>query len=393
MQSRLIDNLAGFARLLRGAGLTIGSEQLAQGVRALGLVGLRDQSDFYWALAASLVTRPEHKPVFDQAFDLFWRAHLRTNPVAELSVWRRDDTAAGDDDDTQVPLNLLLDASAAEADAGDKERATDQRESAAANEHLNDKHFDRMNVDELAAVKQRLGQLLFDPAPYLARRRERSVNGDAIDWRRSLRSIPRNGGTLLEFARNRRREEEPTLVLLCDISGSMQIYSRVLLHFVCAVAQRRKHTHAFLFGTQLTNVSRYLGGANIDATVDRITGETRDFDGGTRIGAALAEFNKQWSRRLLSRRSIVILVSDGLDGEDSSTLEHEVDRLHRSCRHLMWLNPLLRFSGFEAKASGIKAILRHVDSVHAIHSLRHVGDVAAALATAVPRRGVVKSFV
>lgn len=393
MQSRLIDNLAGFARLLRGAGLTIGSEQLVQSVRALGLVGLRDRSDFYWALAGSLVTRPEHKAVFDQAFDLFWWSHSRTNPVAELSVWRRDDTATGDDDDTQVPLNLLLDASAAAADAGDKERATDQRDSAAANERLNDKHFDQMNVDELAAVKQRLGQLLFDPAPYLARRRERSVNGDAIDWRRSLRSIPRNGGTLLEFARNRRREEEPTLVLLCDISGSMQIYSRVLLHFVCAVAQRRKNTHAFLFGTQLTNVSRYLGGANIDATVDRITGETRDFDGGTRIGAALAEFNKQWSRRLLSRRSIVILVSDGLDGEDSSTLEHEVDRLHRSCRHLMWLNPLLRFTGFEAKASGIKAILRHVDSVHAIHSLRHVGDVAAALATAVPRRGVVKSFV
>ena len=145
-----------------------------------------------------------------------------------------------------------------------------------------------------------------------------------------------------------------------------------------------------LYVSLSADTARFVAGMS---TVDRITGETRDFDGGTRIGAALAEFNKQWSRRLLSRRSIVILVSDGLDGEDSSTLEHEVDRLHRSCRHLMWLNPLLRFSGFEAKASGIKAILRHVDSVHAIHSLRHVGDVAAALATAVPRRGVVKSFV
>lgn len=354
----------------------VGPTQIEASVRAIALSGLRNRDDFYWALAGSLITRPEQRALFDQAFDLFWRTQSHTEKVAELTVWRRDDKPASSDNETDLPLHLLAESPAVVSDdfGGD---AADQRDSAADAEHLGEKQFDQMTADELAAAKQQLAQLPFETARFLGRRRERHSRGDAIDWRRSFRSLTR--GALPRFAYSRRREESPTVVVLCDISGSMQIYSRVLLHFVCALAQRRARTHAFLFGTRLTNISRLLGVGDIDAAVARICTAARDFDGGTRIGAALGEFNRLWSRRLLGRHAIVVLVSDGLEGEDSTLLELEIARLHRSCKRLMWLNPLLRYAGFEPKASGVKAILGHVDSLHAMHNLRHLGDVALAL--------------
>ncbi|HZP88455.1 MAG TPA: VWA domain-containing protein [Burkholderiales bacterium] len=386
MHTHLFDNIVGFGRLLRSVGLAAGPTQLAQAMQAIALAGLVNREDFYWALASSLVVHPEQKAVFDQAFELFWRAQLRTTAVAELNRWRRDDTAQSETESGPVSLEVLSEALAADEDAGEDASEADQRNSAAEVERLSDKHFDQMSEEELAAAKQHLAQLPFDTNPYLSRRRQRDVNGDAVDWRGSFRAMTRRHGGLPKFSYCLRREEAPALVLLCDISGSMQIYSRVLLHFVCALAQRRKRTFAFLFGTRLTPISRLCGGADLDRAVSRAVAAARDFDGGTRIGGALEAFNKLWSRRVLSRNAVVILLSDGLDADDSNVLDVEIARLHRSCRQLMWLNPLLRFEGFEPKASGVQTILRHVDSLHAVHTLRHIGDVAAAL-----RDGAAKS--
>ncbi len=385
MQTRMLDNIAAFGRLLRAAGMPVGAAQLIEGARAVALAGVREREDFYWALAASLVTRPEHKPLFDQAFELFWRAQLKTRPAAELTIWRaEEDATAGQGEEQAIPLRLFAPAQPSGQAEEDNPKA-DQRDSASDSETFTDKHFEHMTAEELAEAKRRLAALELEPAPYLTRRRQRDANGSSLDWRRSLRSLAHHAGAP-QLAYCSRREESPALVLLCDVSGSMQLYARLLLHFVWALGRQRKRTYAFLFGTRLTPITRYLQTSEVDRAVERICAAVQDFDGGTRIAAALTEFNKRWSRRLLSRKAIVILVSDGLEGEDASDLAAAAACLHRSCGHLMWLNPLLRFAGFEPKASGVRTLLRHVDSVHAVHSLRHAGDVAHALSSSVSWR-------
>ncbi len=383
MAGRLFDNMVEFGRLLRRAGVPVGSSQIVESVRAAELVGLRRRPDFYWALATTLVTRPEHKSVFDLAFQSFWSRETEQHPVRELVVWRRDDTpAAGDDAERERPIDVRGELPAVEDDGGVDGKPADQRDSASDAELLADKHFDKMSADELAAAKRELEAMEYELDLVRTRRRRRDAHGRFVDWRRSFPRMVRGAGAMMTFSRSSPREETPTLVLLCDISGSMQLYSRLLVHFACAIGARRKRTHAFLFGVRLTNISRHLGTGDVGRAVEAVCATTRDFDGGTRVGESLAEFNRKWSRRLLSRKSIVALVTDGLEGGDLALLTQEIARLHRSCAHLIWLNPLLRFDGFEPKAAGVKALLANVDSVHAVHSMRHLREVAAALRAA-----------
>jgi uncharacterized protein len=388
MQGLIFSNLVEFGRLLRKAGLPIGPAQIRESLRAVDLAGVRSRDDFFWALSATLVNRPEQRRIFDLAFELFWRLPETPDAVVDLERWRRSD--AGDDMQEEQRPHAAFDISgkAPTTEAVDfGENAPDQRDSASATELFGDKHFERMDGDELATARRALEQLAFAFRPVLTRRRERDRNGNVVDWRRSFRAMSRGDGSMSQFAYCSRREEAPGLVVLCDISGSMQIYSRIFVHFICALALAHSRTHAFLFGTRLTDISRYIAGSNIDRAVDKICATTHDFDGGTRIGSSLAQFNKKWSRRLLSRNATVLLMTDGLEGDDVPQLEGEIDRLHRSCRHLMWLNPLLRFAGFEAKAAGVRVISAHVDSLHPMHTLAHLTEVAEALRSPAPRWG------
>ncbi|MEO7403723.1 MAG: VWA domain-containing protein, partial [Burkholderiales bacterium] len=325
----------------------------------------------------------EHRRVFDHAFDLFWRAPATgEKSIVEIERWRRGDH---DDDDNESSADkqsvsvLGEDIAPDDDDEPGEHRSADQRASASTLETLGEKHFDQMDTAELAAAKRAIRDFEVDLEPIITRRRQRDPNGRKLDWRRSLRLMQRGGGAMTEFAYYSRREERPAIVLLCDISGSMQLYSRLLLYFACALGAKRRNTHAFLFGTQLTNISRLLVAKDIGPAVDTICATTRDFDGGTRIGASIAEFNKRWSRRLLARKSIVVLMTDGLDGEDTSELDAALGRLRRSASRVMWLNPLMRFPGFSPEAAGVKVLAKHADSMHGVHTLRHIGDVVAAL--------------
>jgi len=234
-------------------------------------------------------------------------------------------------------------------------------------------------VGEIDAAKRAIARLAFADDRTRTRRRVASPRG-RFDPRRSLRHAMRTGGELVAPKRVERAIQPPPVVALCDISGSMADYTRILLHFLHALGERRRVT-TFLFGTRLTNVTRALARRDPDEALALCSSQVEDWSGGTRIGASLDEFNKRWSRRVLSGGPIVLLVTDGLERDgDTATLEREADRLHRSCRRLLFLNPLLRYDHFEAKARGIRALLPHVDAMRPIHSVESVAELADAIA-------------
>jgi len=384
VHARLLENVAGFGRVLRSAGIDAGPARMAMALAALERAGVRNRADVYWAFASALLSRPEQRATFDLAFELFFRRPEGTGPDLEVELWRPDDQAVeGSDSLPPLPPELLSPPSTAE----DREDGQESSIASASGIEVSvDKHFDRMDPQELAAARRALERLQIALPWHRTRRRRSDPAGDSPDWRRSFRALVRSGGDSAEIARASVREVQPALVFLCDISASMQIYSRVILHFVCTVAAVHRRTFAFLLGTRLTDVSRLLRGGDIAAAVDRVCRETRDFDGGTLLGAGLAEFNRRWARRLLSRKAIVVLVSDGLEGADVDLLEREAGHLARSCGHLLWLNPLLRFEGFEPRAGGVRAIAHHAHQVCPVHSIACVADVATSLAQAFARR-------
>jgi len=210
--------------------------------------------------------------------------------------------------------------------------------------------------------------------------------GPRIDMRATLRNSLRGGASDIDLRRRRRRERHPPLVVLCDISGSMSRYSRMLLHFLHALTNDRDRVYTFLFGTRLTNITRQLRQRDVDVALARVAEAVEDWSGGTRIGASLREFNRRWSRRVLGQGALVIFISDGLDRDAGEGLAEEMERLHKSCRRLIWLNPLLRYEGFEPRSLGMRAILPHVDDFRTVHNLESLGQLAAALGSASARR-------
>ena len=225
------------------------------------------------------------------------------------------------------------------------------------------------------------------PLPEVAVRRTiAAAHGHAVDLRATMRGMTGAAGAAAPLAFRRRRRVPPPLVVLCDISGSMDRYARMLLHFLHALTNDRHRVHVLTFGTQLTNITRHLRHRDVDVALERVTAAVADWSGGTRIGASLREFNRRWSRRVLGQNAVVLLISDGLDADAGAGLAFETERLSKSCSRLVWLNPLLRYSGFEARPAGIRAMLPFVDDFLPVHNLQSLTDLAGALAAHPPRR-------
>ncbi|WP_018185138.1 vWA domain-containing protein [Kaistia granuli] len=374
---RLDENLVEFGRLLRRAGLPVGPAAIIDAIRAVEVVGIESREDFYWTLHAVLVTKREQRAVFDESFRLFWKPGRLQAPVL---VDRP--AASGPEREPPRPAAARV-AQALHADrppeaseaAEGVER--DLRLTASAQERFQRRDFAQMNAEEIAEAKARIARLAFADDRLPTRRLVAAARG-RIDPRRTLRAALRTGGDMILPLARKRATIRPPVVALCDISGSMNAYSRVVLHFLHALGERRR-VETFLFGTRLTNVSRALRLRDPDAALAACAGAVPDWSGGTRIATALHEFNRLWSRRVLGQGAIVLLVTDGLERDSLGELGAEMDHLHRSCRRLIWLNPLLRFDGFEARARGIRAILPHVDEFRAVHSLDAVGDLVRAL--------------
>lgn len=386
---KLAQNIAHFARALRRAGVPIGSGRVLDAVAAVQAAGFTRRGDFFYVLEACFVSRPDHCAVFAQTFRLFWRDPQYLDHMMSLLTPMvrgvQEDRAAKPAE--KRAAEGLLDGVGPEPDAGpDDEDGVeidiDASQTVSAAERLRTLDFELMSADEMAQAKRILATMTLPVKPLVSRRTKAGA-GRIVDWRQSMRVANRYGGELQRIATKAKRTRPRDLVVLCDISGSMSAYSRAVLHFVHAVANQSGaqwgRVQAFTFGTRLTNITRHLGTRDVDAALAAAGAQAQDWEGGTRIGACLAAFNRDWSRRVLGQGATVLLITDGLDRDPDGGLEQAMARLGRSARTVIWLNPLMRWADFAPKARGIQAMLPHVTSFRAGHNIASLQGLCAAI--------------
>ncbi len=395
---RLADNIVYFARTLRKAGMRVGPASVRDAIEAVLAAGIGTRDDFYWTLHAVFVSRREDHATFDEAFRLYWRSReliekmlAMFSPVAPDMRERQKPRAA----ESRVSDALFEGHRRNQPPQEVPEIEVDARFSVSENEVLREKDFSQMTARELAEARKAISELRlpFDRVP--TRRFKPDPRGRRTDPRAMMRGAMRTGGEIILPRFKSVRTVHPPLVVLADISGSMSQYTRIFLHFLHAMAEKRRRVHTFVFGTRLTNLTRQMRHRDPDEALADCARTVKDWSGGTRIGEALGLFNRNWSRRVLGQGAIVLLITDGLERDDVELLSAEMERLHKSCRRLIWLNPLLRFDGFEARARGVRAMLPHVDEFRPVHTLNALGDLVDSLShhradDADPRRWIGK---
>lgn len=389
-QGRLVENIMHFGRVLRIAGLPVGPGKVIDAIRATECVGITNREDFYWALHAVFVNRADQREIFDQAFHIFWKNPRILERMMQMVLpeFRGENSEKEED----APNRRVAEALAQAADRGSDDAETgDEIEFDAAltyspSEVLQTMDFEKMSQAEVAQALAAIKDMRLPIMDVPTRRYHPAAHGNRADLRATMRAVLRSGGDVIPLKKKKRIRRHPPLVILCDISGSMAKYSRMLLHFMHALTNDRDRVHTFLFGTRLSNVSRYLRHKDIDEALEKIGETVTDWSGGTRIGHCLHEFNNTWSRRVLGQGAVILMISDGLDRDAGTGLEDEMERLHKSCRRLIWLNPLLRYDGFEPRSMGVRAMIPHVDEFRTAHSLDSLEQLADLLSKPVARR-------
>jgi len=373
--SRLLDNLLLFGRILRAAGIAVHPGRLLDVVFALQHVDLRSRDEVYYACRALLVHRPEQIAIFDRAFDAFWTAH--TSDAVDAGDTRTQPRQDAGIERIAAAAETVTLADQAKDDEGTTERGVKIWSDAAG---IAKKDFATLTDDEVAEASAALERLVWNPGERRTRRWIRG-RGPRLDLRRALADSRRTGGDVVALPRQRRRIRSRPLVLLCDISGSMERYSRMLLHFAHAIALRHRRVEAFLFSTRLTRITRQLRTAQPDTALTAVSRAVPEWSGGTRIGRALKDFHQQWAGRVLAGGPVVLLVSDGWDCGDPGELAAQVARLQRRCHRLVWLNPLIGSIGYAPLTRGLRAALPFVDDFLPARTLTNLADLAVHLNT------------
>ncbi|GAB5446610.1 vWA domain-containing protein [Gymnodinialimonas sp.] len=387
---QLARNITHFARALRVAGLPAGPGRVADAIAAVAAVGFTERAEFYFTLRACFTSRPEHRAIYDQVFRLYWRdpqflEHMMSMllPAIQGAAEERRATA-GEKRAAEALLHGVERDLPEVSEQEGSEIDIDASLTMSREERLKTLDFEQMSVAEMAEAKRLIAQMTLSVPPLMTRRTMAAARGTQADWRRTMRVAMRRGGDVVSFERKDRRTRWPSLVALCDISGSMSSYSRAVLHFLHAVSNQKgagwAEVHAFTFGTRLTNITRHMGARDVDAALAAAGAEAQDWEGGTRIGVCLEEFNRAWSRRVLGRGAVVLLITDGLDRDEPERLAAAMERLALSSRRVIWVNPLLRWDGFAPKAAGIRAMLPYVSSFRAGHNIAALAGLAEAVA-------------
>lgn len=393
----LSSNLLTLGRDLRDAGMNIGSGQIINLVEAVSVIDCRRRDDFYSAAKTTLVTSPEQIPVFDLAFSRFWRRLMKPD-VATDELFERhefDMPPAPSDEAEQAQASKKQSAESQNGakkeraviavEDSDEETSEDEQDLDAlpedvivfsAREVLKKKDFAQFTPEEIAEARRLISAMNWKLGTRETRRKEKANNGDFIDYRRTLRHSLKHGGVPIELRRRRNKVKMRPLVLICDISGSMDRYSRLLLQFVHAMEQGLENVEVFVFSTRLTRITRELRRKNVDDAIEQVVNSVHDWSGGTRIGESIKTFNYEWSRRVLRSGATVVMISDGWDRGDPQLLATEMARLQRSCRRLIWLNPLLGAPGYQPLTQGIRAALPFVDAFLPIHNLKSLEALA-----------------
>ena len=384
---KLATNIVHFARTLRTAGLRVGPGQVLRAIEAVEAAGLRKRDDFYWTLHSVFVNRRDQREIFDQAFHVYWRNPRLLEKMMEMLL-PQVGVPAEQDERKQLSRRLQEalqpDRGEAPPDEGEPpEVEVEATFTVSDREILQHRDFEQMSQAEIDDALRAIARMRL-PVPERRTRRFRPARrGPRVDFRASLRRALRPEG-LTELRRREPRRRPPPLVVLCDISGSMARYTRMFLHFMHTITNDRDRVFCFTFGTRLTNVTRSLRYRDVDIALAKASAQVEDWSGGTRIGQSLHEFNNKWSRRVLGQGAVVVLITDGLDREGGDGLAAEMERLHKSCSRLVWLNPLLRYGAYEPKSQGNKAMLPHVDEFRPVHNLESLAGLIAALGAVTP---------
>ena len=385
----ILHNLLLFGHLLRRLGLNVHHGRMVDAIHVLEDIGMTRRVDVRSALRTLLVHRREDLPLFDEAFEVFWRQRkdrmstLDLRSMGEQRRYRRVEAGP-------PPPGQSSDGSDSQAhDPDEKYDRIDLTRTFSTREVLREKDFAGFTPEETLQARQLMASLRWSPGLRITRRKERG-RGPALDVRRTLRDSAQYGGEFLHLRTRRRKEKPRRLVVICDVSGSMERYTRMLLHFIHSLyGGLESRVEAFLFATRLTRITKQLGQRDIDQAVSEVAKAVPDWSGGTRIGAALREFNFRWARRTLGWGSIVLIVSDGWDRGETETLSEEMARLQRSCRRLIWLNPLAGAEDYEPLTQGMRAAAPYVDDLLPVHNLAALLDLASylnGLATSWPVR-------
>jgi len=387
LPGQLATNVMHFGRVLRQAGLPLATERIQLALTALQVAGLESKEDFHDTLAACFIDRVEHQELFDQAFAIFWRDPDLAGRMMAMLLPR----VQAKTEKNALPENRRLGEALFPHIPGAPLPPPPEKIEVDAALTWNDREllqkadFDTMTADEWRAAQTLLRQIALLFEPVATRRNERAPRAGRPDGRATLQAMARHGGELWDMRWRQPREQPAPLVVLADISGSMSRYSRMLLHFTHAIGYADARVESFVFGTRLTRTTRALRQRDPDVAVARVVAEVQDWSGGTRISACLQDFNRHWARRVAGGRCTVLLISDGLehgtpDDPRCEQLRFEMERLHKSCRRLIWLNPLLRFDAFQPRAAGIKAMLPNVDLFLPAHNLESLRSLAGVLA-------------
>ena len=380
--AKLDKNIIFFARLLRASGISIGSDSILESIESIKLIEFTKKSTFFYALQTSLIKRPEDMKIFEQAFHLFWQnpkfqdrmrdlllpqTQLTGNQEEKEELAKRIQETLAKPQNPKSEIdkqeNLLIDASG----------------TASETQIFKEKDFEMMSGEELKKASQSIKEILIKMPKKPFRRFEKNSLATKISVRSSLKEAKKNFGLVIpKFVK--KKDKSRSVVVLIDISGSMENYSRMMIHFVHNLMQHHKQVSAFLFGTKLTNITNQLKNKDIDVALKEVSKATNDWAGGTRIRDSIFLFNKTWVRRVSSSSSLIFLISDGLDRDHNTDLFNQMERLQKSCYKLIWLNPLLRFKDFLPKSISIKRILLNVDAFLPIHSVESIQNLTSSIA-------------
>ncbi|MFK7846572.1 MAG: VWA domain-containing protein [Rhodothermales bacterium] len=370
--------------MLRRLGFNAGPAQMLIAMEAVQMVGVRRKEDVQQALKACLVQRREEIDLFDQAFQLFWKAPSR---LPEVMKWLLQNTKIPSTTDTKGYHRVqeaLREAAKppgeASEEASESRIEIDQIVTYSATELLRKKDFAAFTNDEVAAAKKYMARFSWPVPPYPTRRFTPSVKGKKLDFRKTVQLGSKSGGEILQMAFQGKKRKPRPVVLICDISGSMERYARMLLHFMHAMTGDKRKVESFVFGTRMTRISHLLKYRDVDEAVSAVSKEVVDWAGGTKIGDAIKTFNFEWLRRVLNSNSVVLIISDGWDRGDRETLSKEMYRLKRSCHRLIWLNPLMGYEQYEPLTQGMQAALPYVDNLLSVHNLLSLEHLAKTLA-------------
>ena len=376
---KLDKNIVFFARLLRASGILIGSDSILEAIESIKLVDIKNKKSFFYALQTCFIKRPEDMKIFAQAFSLFWQNPRFRDRMRDLLL---PQTRIQNPEEEKEELAKRIQDTLSTPEKP-KERVVEEETllidtsgTASDTKLFNEKDFEMMSKEEIHIASQSIKELLIKIPKRPFRRSEKSYLGLEVSARESLRRAKRNFGSVIPKLVRKKEVSRPVVVLL-DISGSMENYSRMMIHFIHNLMQKHKKVHAFLFGTKLTNISFQMKNKDIDVALKEVSKATTDWAGGTRIRDSIFTFNKNWVRRVSSSNSIIFLITDGLDRDHSTDLFNQMERLQKSCYKLVWLNPLLRFTDFLPKSISIKRILLNVDAFLPIHSIESMQNLTS----------------